>query len=71
MIDKKYLTHSREPFFEIARSIIPANGLVLDVGGGDGSFSRGANVPRALQGTLLDGREGDLNPIELGPYATC
>jgi len=40
MIEHKYRTHNREPFFEIARSIIPANGLVLDVGGGDGSFAR-------------------------------
>ena len=40
MIKHKYRTHNREPFFEIARDIIPANGQVLDVGGGDGSFAR-------------------------------
>lgn len=40
MIEHKYSTHNREPFFEIARNIIPNNGQVLDVGGGDGSFGR-------------------------------
>jgi SAM-dependent methyltransferase len=40
MIDLKYATHSREPFFEIAKKHIQPNSVVLDIGAGDGSFSR-------------------------------
>lgn len=40
MIDKKYITHKREPFFEIAKKLIKNNSKVLDVGSGDGSFPK-------------------------------
>ena len=39
MIDKKYLTHAREPFFEIARDLLTPHSKVLDIGAGNGSFS--------------------------------
>lgn len=39
MIEKKYITQKREPFFEIARKYIKKNSKVLDVGAGDGAFS--------------------------------
>jgi ubiquinone/menaquinone biosynthesis C-methylase UbiE len=40
MIDKKYVTHQREPFFEIANELIVKESVVLDVGPGDGSFAK-------------------------------
>ena len=41
MIDKKYITFNREPFFELARPFIKENSLVLDVGSGsEASFSK-------------------------------
>ncbi|MCG2419875.1 class I SAM-dependent methyltransferase [Aequorivita sp. F47161] len=40
MIDKKYVTHQREPFFEIVNKLITLNSVVLDVGPGDGSFAK-------------------------------
>ncbi|WPR77407.1 class I SAM-dependent methyltransferase [Algoriphagus sp. NG3] len=39
MIDKKYITQSREPFFEIAKRLIAEDSKVLDVGPGIGAFS--------------------------------
>lgn len=39
MIDKKYITGKREPFFEIAREFFNDKSVVLDVGCGHGSFS--------------------------------
>ncbi|MDF2159407.1 class I SAM-dependent methyltransferase [Algoriphagus sp. CAU 1675] len=54
MVDKKYITHSREPFFEIAFKYIKSGSKVLDVGPGNGSFSKfcGRN-----DFYLLDGNE--------------
>ncbi len=40
MIDKKYITHQRKPFFEIANAIIMPEYKVLDIGPGNGSFSK-------------------------------
>jgi SAM-dependent methyltransferase len=39
MIDEKYITHERAPFFEIASQYIEENSKVLDVGSGSGEFS--------------------------------
>lgn len=38
MIDKKYATHSREPFFELAKDYIKDDSRVLDIGSGYGAF---------------------------------
>lgn len=35
----KYITQSREPFFEIAKELIDINSIVLDIGAGDGEFA--------------------------------
>lgn len=43
MIDKKYITHQRRPFFEIANKLITSKSVVLDVGPGDGSFAKYCN----------------------------
>lgn len=39
-MDKKYISHHREPFYQIAKDLILPNSIVLDVGAGHGSFSR-------------------------------
>ncbi|APY10015.1 hypothetical protein BWZ22_01595 [Seonamhaeicola sp. S2-3] len=43
MIDKKYITHQREPFFDIAKELIETDSIVLDIGPGDGSFAKYCN----------------------------
>jgi len=40
MINKKYITHKREIFFEIAKKYISKDSRVLDIGAGNASFSR-------------------------------
>jgi len=40
MIDSKYITHNREPFYEIVNKYIDNDSCVLDIGAGDGSFSK-------------------------------
>lgn len=40
MIDSKYITHRREPFFQIALDYIEPESTVLDIGAGDGFFSK-------------------------------
>lgn len=40
MIDEKYITLAREPFFEIAKELIKENHKVLDIGPGDGTFAK-------------------------------
>jgi len=39
-INKKYITQSREPFYELASNLIKENDLVLDIGAGNGSFAK-------------------------------
>lgn len=39
-IKNKYVTHKREPFFEIATEYIQPNSKVLDIGAGNGAFSK-------------------------------
>ena len=39
MVNKKYATHAREPFFEIANKNIKVESKVLDIGAGSGKFS--------------------------------
>ena len=43
MIDKKYATHRREPFFELAKDYINDASKVLDIGSGNGAFSEYCN----------------------------
>jgi len=38
-MQNKFVTHRREPFFEIAKELISSNSTVLDVGSGNGSFA--------------------------------
>mgnify|MGYP003133308626 CR=1 FL=1 len=45
MINQKYITHQRAPFFEIAKEIIHPQDVVLDVGSGDGGFAVYCNRP--------------------------
>ncbi len=40
MIDSKYITHQREPFYEIVNKYLREDSIVLDIGAGDGSFSK-------------------------------
>ena len=40
MIDKKYATHNREPFFELAKDYIKDTSKVLDIGAGNGAFAK-------------------------------
>lgn len=40
MIDSKYITQTREPFFQIAKDLILPDSKILDIGAGDGSFSK-------------------------------
>lgn len=40
MINPKYITHAREPFFQIALDYISPNSKVLDIGAGNGSFAK-------------------------------
>lgn len=37
---KKYITDSREPFFDIVLDYISENSKILDIGSGDGSFAK-------------------------------
>ncbi len=38
-IDRKFISHKREPFFDIAKKYIKPYSKVLDIGGGDGFFA--------------------------------
>ncbi|MGM0944157.1 MAG: class I SAM-dependent methyltransferase [Bacteroidota bacterium] len=40
MINPKYITHAREPFFQIALDYIEPTSKVLDIGAGNGSFAK-------------------------------
>lgn len=40
MINPKYITHAREPFFQIALDYIQSKSMVLDIGAGNGSFAK-------------------------------
>jgi SAM-dependent methyltransferase len=40
MINKKYATHNREPFFELAKDYIKDDSRVLDIGAGNGAFAK-------------------------------
>ncbi|SHN31815.1 Methyltransferase domain-containing protein [Cyclobacterium lianum] len=61
MIDKKYITHKREPFFEIARKFIDKGAKVLDVGPGDGSFSAYCGRDDFF---LLEGNQDSVNSLK-------
>ena len=39
MIDIRYATHSRKPFFQIAKDLIYDSDKILDIGAGDGKFA--------------------------------
>ncbi|MDT0650823.1 class I SAM-dependent methyltransferase [Autumnicola edwardsiae] len=38
-MNEKFVTHNREPFFEIAKNLINSGDNVLDIGAGNGSFA--------------------------------
>ena len=40
---KQYITHKREPFFEIAKKYINESSKVLDIGAGNGAFAKYCN----------------------------
>lgn len=63
MIDLKYATHKREPFFEIAKNYILPKSLVLDIGAGDGSFSRYCDRKDFF---LFDGNEKTVEGLKKG-----
>jgi ubiquinone/menaquinone biosynthesis C-methylase UbiE len=39
-MNKKHITHAREPFFQIAKELISTNSLVLDIGAGNAGFAK-------------------------------
>jgi SAM-dependent methyltransferase len=62
MIDKKYITFSREPFFELARPFINKNSLVLDIGSGsEANFSKYFERNDFF---LFDGNEETVNKLK-------
>jgi len=38
-MNEKFVTHNREPFFQIAKDLIEPNSIVLDIGAGNGNFA--------------------------------
>jgi len=44
-MDKRYITHKREVFFQIAKDLIKKNSKVLDIGSGNGSFAEYCERP--------------------------
>lgn len=61
MIDKKYATHNREPFFELAKKYIQPSSKVLDIGSGNGSFSKFCNRDDFY---LFDGNENTVEVLK-------
>lgn len=57
----KYVTHKREPFFDLALSYIKENDKVLDVGAGNGSFSKHCNRNDFYQ---LDGNQNTVRELK-------
>lgn len=57
-INLKYVTHSREPFFEIAKELIKPDSTVLDIGAGNGYFSEYCNRTDFF---LLDGNKDNVD----------
>ncbi len=39
-LNKRYITHQREPFFEVVKKYLTPNSKLLDIGAGNGCFSR-------------------------------
>lgn len=58
MINNKYITHRREPFFEIAKKYIKENDTVLDIGAGNGNFADFSNKREIY---LFDGNASSIN----------
>ena len=61
MIDKKYITHNRKPFFEIGKNFIKENSVVLDIGSGNGEF---AIHCKRNDFFLLDGNENTVKALK-------
>jgi SAM-dependent methyltransferase len=57
-MDKKYITHSREHFFDLAKDLIKKDSVVLDIGAADGYFAKyyGRN-----DFYLVDGNQNTVN----------
>lgn len=52
---QRYAASSREPFFELAAAYLPReeDGIVVDIGAGDGSFARSQNVALRYENLYL------------------
>ena len=61
MIDKKYVTTRREPFYELARRVIAPSSKVLDIGAGNGDFAAYCNRPDFH---LLDGNPESVRVLQ-------
>lgn len=65
MVDLKYVTHKREPFFEIAKKYIKKGDAVLDIGAGNGDFADYCQVQDIY---LFDGNELSINTLKAKKY---
>lgn len=61
MNNSKYVTHNREPFFQIAKNLINPTSTVLDVGAGNGKFADYCNLNSIY---LLDGNRDSINNLK-------
>lgn len=60
MIDLKYVTTKREPFFELAKELIQPDSNVLDIGAGNGYFAEYCNRSDFY---LFDGNKENVNKL--------
>lgn len=51
---KKFATHEREPFFEIAKEVVSKGDRILDIGAGNGNFANFCEIEDIY---LLDGNQ--------------
>jgi ubiquinone/menaquinone biosynthesis C-methylase UbiE len=61
MNNSKYVTHNREPFFQIAKNLINPTSTVLDVGAGNGKFADYCNLNSIY---LMDGNRESINNLK-------
>jgi SAM-dependent methyltransferase len=58
---KRYITHERKPFIELAEKYITPSSRILDVGGGDGEFSR---ITGRLDTYIFDGNPESVEKLK-------
>lgn len=68
MINKKYITHDRSPFFELAREFIKDDSVVLDIGCGNAAFSNHFNRNDFY---LFDANETTIEGLKLQHKNVC